>query len=232
MEILLTTLRPIRTPNCPLAGIVRMPVELSLSAAKGTTLEGNFEATGTIGQPTVRWVSGRCRHRFRMCSVSGAIPRPVPRNHEALQLILGGPRSHCGIVDISYAPTRLVVTLRSARQNPTPPRHQVGNRLDSLSERPGIGWHADRVRVAIRVRPGAAQASTGGAHAGALIVRVNERAVDGKATAAALAALAKALGVRARDVTLISGARSRTKIVEIPDEARTDYERLLDRTGD
>ncbi len=84
------------------------------------------------------------------------------------------------------------------------------------------------MRVAIRVRPGAARSSAGGAHDGVLVVRVNERAVDGKATAAALDTLAKALRVRARDVTLISGARSRTKIVEIPDEAHGDYARLLE----
>lgn len=47
---------------------------------------------------------------------------------------------------------------------------------------------------------------------------VAERAVDGKATHAALAAVAAALGCRARDVRLVSGTTSRTKIVEVPDE--------------
>ncbi len=52
----------------------------------------------------------------------------------------------------------------------------------------------------------------------ALIVAVQARAVDGRATEGALKALAKALGCPTRDVTLISGATSRTKIVEIPDD--------------
>jgi hypothetical protein len=84
------------------------------------------------------------------------------------------------------------------------------------------------VRVTIRVRPGAAHTVVGGSYDGALIVRVNERAVGGKATAAALLALAKALGVRARDVTLISGASSRTKTIEVPDTAGHNVARLLD----
>jgi len=46
-------------------------------------------------------------------------------------------------------------------------------------------------------------------------VRVSARAVDGKATEAALAAVAGAFGVRRSAVTLVSGASSRTKIVDI-----------------
>lgn len=47
------------------------------------------------------------------------------------------------------------------------------------------------------------------------MVRVGARAVDGKATDAALRALADALGLRPADVRLVSGATSRTKVVEI-----------------
>jgi hypothetical protein len=48
------------------------------------------------------------------------------------------------------------------------------------------------MRIAIRVRPGPgpARLGVGGAHDGALIVRVSAQAVDGKATATALAAVA------------------------------------------
>ena len=52
----------------------------------------------------------------------------------------------------------------------------------------------------------------------ALVVAVQAPAVDGRATTAALAALAKALGCPARQVTLVGGATSRTKVVEVPDE--------------
>jgi hypothetical protein len=47
------------------------------------------------------------------------------------------------------------------------------------------------------------------------VVRVSAQAVDGKATAAALAAVAGAFGVRRSAVRLVSGASSRTKVVDI-----------------
>ena len=52
-------------------------------------------------------------------------------------------------------------------------------------------------RLAIRVRPGSSRPGVGGSHDGALIVRVSARAVDGRTTAAAIAAVADAAGVRA-----------------------------------
>ncbi|WP_034277695.1 DUF167 domain-containing protein [Actinospica robiniae] len=73
------------------------------------------------------------------------------------------------------------------------------------------------MRLGIRVKPGAARTRAGGSYgdAGALVVAVTERAVDGKATAAALAALARALGVPRAAVTLVSGATSRDKVVRV-----------------
>jgi uncharacterized protein YggU (UPF0235/DUF167 family) len=71
------------------------------------------------------------------------------------------------------------------------------------------------MRITIRVRPGSARPGVGGEHAGALVVHVSARAVDGKATGAALAAVAAAFEVRRSAVTLVSGASSRTKIVDV-----------------
>jgi uncharacterized protein YggU (UPF0235/DUF167 family) len=71
------------------------------------------------------------------------------------------------------------------------------------------------MRITIRVRPGSAYPGVGGEHAGALVVRVSARAVDGKATEAALAAVAGAFGVRRSAVTLVSGAASRIKIIDV-----------------
>ena len=49
---------------------------------------------------------------------------------------------------------------------------------------------------------------------------VGARAVDGAATAAVLAVVGEAFGVRPRDVTLVAGERSRTKVLEVDvDEA-------------
>ncbi len=71
------------------------------------------------------------------------------------------------------------------------------------------------MRITIRVKPGSARPGVGGARYGALIIRVSARAVDGKATEAALAAVAGLFGVRRSAVRLVSGTSSRTKIVDI-----------------
>lgn len=71
------------------------------------------------------------------------------------------------------------------------------------------------MRIAIRVRPGASRTRVGGMHQDRLVVAVTARAVDGAATQAALTAVAKALGVRPRHVTLVTGVTSRDKVVEI-----------------
>jgi len=71
------------------------------------------------------------------------------------------------------------------------------------------------MRVAIRVRPGASRTRVGGAYGERLVVAVGARAVDGAATEAALDAVAKAFGVRRRAVTLVAGATSRDKVVQI-----------------
>lgn len=74
-------------------------------------------------------------------------------------------------------------------------------------------------KVAIRVKPGSARARVGGSYgdAGALVVAVTERAVDGRATAAALRAVAAALGVPRSAVTLLTGATSRDKVLLVRD---------------
>jgi uncharacterized protein len=83
------------------------------------------------------------------------------------------------------------------------------------------------VRITIRVRPGSARPGVGGEHDGALIVRVSERAVDGKATAASLVAVAAAFGVGRDSVSLVAGARSRVKILEVAGADPGKLEQLL-----
>ena len=84
------------------------------------------------------------------------------------------------------------------------------------------------MRVTIRVKPGSGRTSVGGRYDDALVVRVAERAVDGKATEAALRALAEALGVRRADLRLVIGATSRTKVVEIDADVTDRLHTLLD----
>jgi uncharacterized protein len=87
------------------------------------------------------------------------------------------------------------------------------------------------IHVAIRVKPGSARPGVGGQHDGALVVRVRQQAVEGRATEAALAALAEALGIARRDVALAAGRSSRAKLVLVHtrDDAaiRRAIERLL-----
>jgi uncharacterized protein (TIGR00251 family) len=87
------------------------------------------------------------------------------------------------------------------------------------------------VRVTIRVRPGASRTQVGGEHAGALLVRVSAPAVDGRATEAALAAVASAFGVRRRAVTLVTGATSRTKVIDVAGADQGALDRLLGPPG-
>jgi uncharacterized protein YggU (UPF0235/DUF167 family) len=89
------------------------------------------------------------------------------------------------------------------------------------------GAHTGGMRIAVRVRPGSARPGVGGEHDGALVVRVNEPAADGKATAAALAAVAAAFGVGRRSVTLVAGTRSRVKILDVEGADPRTLERLL-----
>jgi uncharacterized protein len=84
------------------------------------------------------------------------------------------------------------------------------------------------MRITIRVRPGSARPGVGGEQAGALVVRVSAPAVDGRATEAALAAVAAAFGVRRDAVTLVTGRTSRTKVVDV---AGGDPHRLADLLG-
>lgn len=72
------------------------------------------------------------------------------------------------------------------------------------------------MRVTIRVKPGSSRSRVGGTFGeDQLVVAVPARAVDGAATEAALLAVAGALDVHRRDITLVTGATARTKVVDI-----------------
>jgi uncharacterized protein len=93
------------------------------------------------------------------------------------------------------------------------------------------GCNTGDVRITIWVRPGSAHPAIGGERAGALIVQVGARAVDGKATEAALTSVASAFGVRRSAVTLVTGMSSRTKIVEVAGGDPAVLTQLLARPG-
>jgi uncharacterized protein YggU (UPF0235/DUF167 family) len=75
------------------------------------------------------------------------------------------------------------------------------------------------VRVNVRVYPGSRRVEAGGRYGTAeppvLVVRVTARAIDGRANAAVIAAVADAFEVRPRGVRILAGDSSRNKVIEV-----------------
>jgi uncharacterized protein len=70
-------------------------------------------------------------------------------------------------------------------------------------------------RVAVRVQPRARRDEIVGRRGGVLLVRVTAPPVDGKANDAVARLLAKRLGVPPGRVSVVRGASSRDKLVEV-----------------
>jgi uncharacterized protein len=87
------------------------------------------------------------------------------------------------------------------------------------------------VKVLIRVSPGSRRRQVGGRYGDAeppvLIVRVTERAVDGRANEAAQLAVAEALGVPRSNVRLLSGGRGRLKTLDVTGADEASVRALL-----
>jgi uncharacterized protein len=74
----------------------------------------------------------------------------------------------------------------------------------------------ERLRLPVRVRPGASRTAVGGRYGtDALVVAVPARAVDGAANRAVMQAVADAFAVRRGAVEIVAGATSRSKTLEI-----------------
>ena len=72
------------------------------------------------------------------------------------------------------------------------------------------------MRITVRVKPGSSRARVGGTYAeGQLVVAVSAPPVDGAANAAVLRAVADALGLRPRQVRLVSGHSARSKVLAV-----------------
>ncbi len=76
------------------------------------------------------------------------------------------------------------------------------------------------MRVGVYVRPRASRSAVGGQHDGELVVAVTEPPEAGRATKGVLRGLSDALNVPASRLTLVAGATSRHKIVELRLHAR------------
>ncbi|ATP30430.1 DUF167 domain-containing protein [Chromobacterium violaceum] len=95
--------------------------------------------------------------------------------------------------------------------------------------KPWLSCHDGHVRLTLHVQPGAKKTEAAGEHGECLKLRLAAPPVDGKANAALLAWLADRFGVAKRDVELLSGDKSRHKVVRIA--CGLDAAEALDRLG-
>lgn len=85
--------------------------------------------------------------------------------------------------------------------------------MDDLSG--ALQADGDGTRIRVRLVPRAARTGLAGAHGDAVKLRVTAPPLDGRANAEALAFLARRLGVAKQAVELVSGHRSRDKVVRV-----------------
>jgi len=90
---------------------------------------------------------------------------------------------------------------------------------------------APTTRLRLRVAPGAARAVVVGRHGDAWKVRVAAAPERGRANAAVLALMADTLQLPRDAVSLVSGAASRDKIVELTGIAPEEIDRRLASAG-
>lgn len=73
----------------------------------------------------------------------------------------------------------------------------------------------DSCRLTIKAQPGARRDAVAGLLGDAIKIRLQAPAVDGKANRALLVFMARRLGLKPRNLTLVAGQSARLKIVEI-----------------
>lgn len=88
------------------------------------------------------------------------------------------------------------------------------------------------LRVTVRVQPRASSNGVVGRHGDALKVRLTAPPMDGAANEALADLLAESFGVSRRSVTIVSGAGSRTKVVQlegVPEDRLRWFRELMQR---
>ena len=88
-----------------------------------------------------------------------------------------------------------------------------------------------RLLVEIKAVPGASKTEAAGVTDGRLRVRIAAAPEDGRANSALVTFLAKELGCPKRDITIVSGEKSRLKIVAVPLSGETTLRALLTKSG-
>ena len=73
------------------------------------------------------------------------------------------------------------------------------------------------MKVKFHIQPGAKKNEIVGMHGDAIKVKLKAPPVDGKANEELVKFLAKELGIARSSVTIVAGATSRSKLIELPD---------------
>ena len=84
-----------------------------------------------------------------------------------------------------------------------------------------------RARIKLRVVPGAARPGLVGRHGASWKIRVAEPPEGGRANDAVVRALAESLGLRRRNVSIVSGHGSRDKVVAVEGLSAVELEERL-----
>lgn len=97
-----------------------------------------------------------------------------------------------------------------------------------MSESPLSQNAAGRLRLSVKVKPKSSPQGIMGVHDGCLVIRLSAPAVDGKANAALVSYLAKLLRIKKTEVLLVSGEKSRTKLLELAGVSFIDAQQRLE----
>lgn len=90
-----------------------------------------------------------------------------------------------------------------------------------------VGEHPEGLIVPVRAQPGARRPGVQGEQNGALKIAVRAPALEGRANAALVEALAEALEIKRSQVELVGGAGGRDKRFLVRGVARSELERRL-----
>jgi uncharacterized protein (TIGR00251 family) len=90
-----------------------------------------------------------------------------------------------------------------------------------------IDTRDDAVRFAVHVQPRASRSEITGVYGESMKVRLEAPPVEGAANAALIELLADALGVSRRNVQIVGGQRSRSKVVEVVGVGAESVRRLV-----
>jgi len=85
----------------------------------------------------------------------------------------------------------------------------------------------DKIKLEIKAIPGASKTEFAGVKDGRLRIRIAAAPEDGKANAALLGFLSKALDCPKKDLQLLSGEKSRLKTIALPLERKPQLEQAL-----